>query len=470
MIVSRSKSFIVIGLLSISFFSALLIPANAWQNVFCNIALFESTEKILCEGLRDTITFKEGSGITIDLDPTNQIVTWSASSSGDGNTAQIADAGSGLGWFSSRYNATMNYLKSLSCGTNLTCTSNSTVISISASGTGESNTMSNIGTGTGEIYKQKTGVNFEVRTLLAGTGITIVTNPNDITISSSGGFNSANNVGSGELGLIANNSTKIDIKRLDCDATLNCFNGTSSNTIGVASISEAQVTNLVSDLTAKQSKSEKNQNLGYAGLGSTGRLQIAQQNGTTEYNTNKGISNGYASLNSDSLVPSVQLGSGSNSSSTFLRGDRTWSSVSGVPVSLSGNLTTTSTAAFTTIFTIPMTANSGNVVNGVLVAESNTAGGAVQAAAHLSTLSQTGWCLWYTPISATTQNIDFLVLNTAAAETAETTWLPAVNTPQPILFTCTVKGGGTPNLIIEFQAEVASTVKIDQGSYYIKSP
>lgn len=106
----------------------------------------------------------------------------------------------------------------------------------------------------------------------------------------------------------------------------------------------------------------------------------------------------------------------------------------------------------------------------MLVAESNTAGGAVQAAAHLSAATQTGYCFWQTPITATTQNLDFLVLSTTAAETAETTWLPAANVAQPILFQCATKGDGTPNLIIEFQAEVASTVKIDQGSYYIKTP
>ena len=49
-------------------------------------------------------------------------------------------------------------------------------------GEGETNTVSNIGTGDGEVYKQKTGANFELRTLVAGDNITITTNANDITI------------------------------------------------------------------------------------------------------------------------------------------------------------------------------------------------------------------------------------------------------------------------------------------------
>lgn len=533
--ISQSKLIFYISIFSLIVAGAFITPANAWQNVFCNIALFGTNDKILCEGLRDTITFKEGSGVDIELDTVNQIVTFSSSSTGDGNTAQIADAGSGLGWFSSRYNATLNYLKTLSCGTNLTCITNATTILISAAGTGEANTMSNIGGGEGEIYKQKTGVNFEVRTLLAGAGMNILTNANDILLSVSA-LTSANNVGSGELGFIAYNNSKVDIKRLDCDSTLNCFNGTDSNTIGVASISEAQVTNLVADLAAKQAISQK------------------------------GIANGYPSLNNNAVVPSSQLGSGSNSSTNCLKGDRTWgpcigkinghtdspqtitgtsghitittptnatinvdtafkvnsksaatrqfltsysndtsngnfgttifginsqtcsasqfvsaisnssgavtcSTVSGLPVSLSGNLTTTSTAAFTTIFTIPLTANSGNAIDGLLVAESNTGGAAVQAGSRISSATATGYCNFVTPLTASTQELDYLVLSTTTAETSTTTWLPAANVPIPIQFRCVAKTGASPpNLLIEFQAEVASTVGIKAGSFYQKSP
>lgn len=49
---------------------------------------------------------------------------------------------------------------------------------------------------------------------------------------------------------------------------------------------------------------------------------------TAERTENKGIASGYTPLNSISLIPSRFLGSGTNSSSNFLRGDNTWATVS----------------------------------------------------------------------------------------------------------------------------------------------
>jgi len=55
---------------------------------------------------------------------------------------------------------------------------------------------------------------------------------------------------------------------------------------------------------------------------------IAQGNDSritgAEQTANKGTANGYAGLNSSTVVPTTQLGSGTATSSTFLRGDNTW--------------------------------------------------------------------------------------------------------------------------------------------------
>ena len=53
-------------------------------------------------------------------------------------------------------------------------------------GGGEVNTASNVGTGEG-VFKQKTGVNLEFKSLIGGTGITITNNPNDLTINAGAG-------------------------------------------------------------------------------------------------------------------------------------------------------------------------------------------------------------------------------------------------------------------------------------------
>ena len=65
---------------------------------------------------------------------------------------------------------------------------------------GESNTASNVGAGQGSVFLQKTGVDLEFKTILAGTGITVLDNTNTIEISSSGvsgEANTASNVGAG---------------------------------------------------------------------------------------------------------------------------------------------------------------------------------------------------------------------------------------------------------------------------------
>jgi hypothetical protein len=55
------------------------------------------------------------------------------------------------------------------------------IINSTGGGSGETNTASNVGTGDG-VFKQKTGVDFEFKTLIGGDDLTITNNTNDLTI------------------------------------------------------------------------------------------------------------------------------------------------------------------------------------------------------------------------------------------------------------------------------------------------
>lgn len=54
------------------------------------------------------------------------------------------------------------------------------------SGTGEDNTGANVGVGTGNVFRDKTGVTLNFKTLIGGTNIVVTDNADDITLSSTG--------------------------------------------------------------------------------------------------------------------------------------------------------------------------------------------------------------------------------------------------------------------------------------------
>jgi len=81
-------------------------------------------------------------------------------------------------------------VETIVAGTNVTINSSdpaNPIVSATDTNTGEVNTASNVGTGAGNVFKQKTGVDLELKTIKAGTNITVTNNADDITITASGG-------------------------------------------------------------------------------------------------------------------------------------------------------------------------------------------------------------------------------------------------------------------------------------------
>ena len=132
---------------------------------------------------------------------------------------------------------------------------------------------------------------------------------------------------------------------------------------------------------------------------------------------------------------------------------------------LASTVTSTSTSAYTAIFTIPLTASKYQSIDFDLIADSDTSGDALQFRTSLSAAGAIGNCNYATPTSATATTFDLIAVG-AAADTAETAIL---NTnPFPVRVYCTVlEDASASNLILEFQNEVAGTVHVRQGSSYL---
>ena len=121
--------------------------------------------------------------------PTNGVwyeITRSGAAAGEVNTA--SNVGIGTGEIYKQKTGVDLEFKTLIAGTNISLTNGTSEVTIEAAGSvGESNTASNVGIGGGTIYKQKSGVDLEFKSIKAGSNITVTNNASDITIAASGG-------------------------------------------------------------------------------------------------------------------------------------------------------------------------------------------------------------------------------------------------------------------------------------------
>lgn len=119
---------------------------------------------------------------------------------GEANTASNLGAGSGL--FAQKAGVDLQF-KSIVGGSNISVTPSASALTLAFTGAlGEVNTASNVGTGAGAVLKAKSGVDFQLKTIKAGSNITVTNGADDITIAAaapSGESNTASSLGGTSL-------------------------------------------------------------------------------------------------------------------------------------------------------------------------------------------------------------------------------------------------------------------------------
>lgn len=103
--------------------------------------------------------------------------------SGEANTASSVGTGSSI--VKDKVGVDLRF-KSVKAGTNVTVTANADDLTIAATASGETNTASNLGAGSG-LYASKSGVDLRFKSLVAGANVTLTPDANTITIAATGG-------------------------------------------------------------------------------------------------------------------------------------------------------------------------------------------------------------------------------------------------------------------------------------------
>ena len=160
----------------------------------------------------------------------------------NGQYLKLGSDWSEVGTFGS-YSVTITILQDLVIGDNLTFRIDNLSVGGSGGGgggggSGEANTASNVGSGSG-VFKAKSGVDLQFRSLVAGVGVTLTQNTNDITISSAPAVALANVQsisGVNYLILISNDIVLVSNSGLNLTVTLPTAAGNSGKTIIIKKI------------------------------------------------------------------------------------------------------------------------------------------------------------------------------------------------------------------------------------------
>lgn len=211
------------------------------QNVGTGAGVF----KELNAGTLKFYSFSAGTNVTITTGAT-EITINATGGGGSGETNTMSSVGSGNSIFKQKTGVNFE-IRSLSAGTNVTITTGDTITinASSSGGSGETNTASSVGVGN-SIFKQKSGVDLEFRSLSAGTNITITTG-DTITINSTGGGGAGSAVING-LNTYTGGSFSLTSVNISA-ATLSSLSVSGNTTLGSSSASSIVILNSGSSIS-----------------------------------------------------------------------------------------------------------------------------------------------------------------------------------------------------------------------------
>lgn len=228
------------------------------------------------------------AGSNISLTPAADTITIDAAATGEVNTASNLGAGNGV--FASKSGVDLRF-KSLVAGANITLTPTGNDITITASSgvAGETNTASNLGSGS-QLFKSKVGVDLQFRSLVQGANVTLTQNANDVTIAASGEANTISQSGASGVSLLqATPKVGVDLRTRGLIAGANVtVTPTGSTDVTIAATGEA---NTISSVAATGSSilpspAKVGVDLKTKGLAATAPLQLASTATDLTYSLN----------------------------------------------------------------------------------------------------------------------------------------------------------------------------------------
>ena len=284
------------------------VPRSGEDNTNSNAGAGEGTLVLTKVGVDTPIkSLKAGTNITITNNATEVLIDAATGGSGEANTSSNLGTGDGLA--APKVGVDLPF-KSLKAGANITLTPSATEILIDGAAPGETNTSSNEGAGFG-LALAKSGVNLPFKSIVEGTGITITSGVDSITIDADdqgGEANTSSNAGGTSLVLpkvgvdlpfkgLSAGLTKVTLTVNAADIGIDIVeaNIVHQNLSGAGTNTHAQIDTHIG-LTANPHSVTKSQ----VGLGNvTDDAQIPL--------SEKGAANGVATLDGALKIPSSQM-------------------------------------------------------------------------------------------------------------------------------------------------------------------